>query len=383
MKAATDILFVSATLEVGGSETKIVKIANALSRSGYSAAIAYLNPPDSLLERIDPGVPVTYLQRRGKFSINSLRRLRNLVAGGYRIVVSVNYYPLLYVIPTVKYLSSTNCKAVCLINTTDFGDGQRDWGHIYAPFLRRCDQLIYGCEAQQALWTQKYKLPVARSMHIYNGVDCEYFSPDASFKSADAFRREFGIPKEAIVIGSVGRFAPEKNFELLIKVLTNMRATGRNVYAILVGEGAERAALASVAARSGLSDKLLFPGVLNDIRPAVAAMDIFIMPSYSETFSNAALEAMAMARPVILGKVGGALEMVEHGKSGFLFDVRNVDTLTDLLVNLHDSKQLRDRIGIAARQRVTDRFYFGAMLDEYKVLIDAPFDADGLVRQTK
>lgn len=383
MGPCSDVLFVSGTLEVGGSETKIVKIANALTQSGYSAGIAYLNPPDTLLEKISPDVPVTHLQRHGKFSIKSLRRLRSLAAGKYRVVMAVNYYPLLYVIPAVKYLSPNHGRTMCLINTTKFVDGQRDWGRIYAPFLRRCSQLIFGCEAQKKLWTTRYKLPIERSTHIYNGVDADYFSPDADFKGGDSFRAEFGIPEGAIVIGSAGRLAPEKNYELLIRSVGKLRETGRDAYLILAGEGRTRVALETAAGNCGILDKLVLPGVLSDIRPAISAMDIFALPSYSETFSNAALEAMAMTRPVVLSRSGGAAEMVEDGKSGFLFDVADIGMLADLLVKLYDSKQMRDRVGRAARQQVTDRFLFAVMLDKYKALIDAPLCADDSLRRQR
>jgi len=153
------VLFVTSTLEVGGSETKIVKIANALAKSGYSAAIAYLNPPDTLLEKIDPDVPVTCLRRQGKYSIASLNRLSKVIADRYSVVMSVNFYPLLYVMPAIGYLTSMHSHSICLINTTDFVDRQWIWGHVYAPFLRRCNQLVYGCVAQQKIWTRKYKLP--------------------------------------------------------------------------------------------------------------------------------------------------------------------------------------------------------------------------------
>jgi glycosyltransferase involved in cell wall biosynthesis len=372
MRTDADLLFVVGTLEVGGSETKIVKIANALARDGYSVGIAYLNPPETLLREIHSGVHVVHLQRRGKFSISSVRRLRNVViASGARVVAAVNLYPLLYVLPAVKLRESWYGKAIALINTTEFVDGQWIWGYLYAPFLRRCDQLIYGCMAQQQAWTKKYKLPANRSSHIYNGVDAEVFSPDAIGDQGAAFRVEHGLPGDATVIGSVGRFAPEKNFELLIRTIGELRRGGRDAYLVLVGAGKEKSALMAASEKAGISDRIRFPGVLRDIRPAVSAMDVFVLPSRAvETFSNAALEAMSLARPVVLSNIGGAAEMIEHGKSGYLFDNEDGAVLAEILISLYDSGAARERIGRAARLRVKKLFHFEAMLNRYKALLD-------------
>ena len=64
--------------------------------------------------------------------------------------------------------------------------------------------------------------------------------------------------------------------------------------------------------------------------------------------SYAALDAKSIARPVVLSNIGGAAEMLEHNKSGYLFEVGIIDMLTDLLVKLYDSKPMRDRVGFAA-----------------------------------
>jgi glycosyltransferase involved in cell wall biosynthesis len=363
-------LFVSGTLEIGGSETKIVRIANALAASGYVTGIAYLNAPDTLLDSIATDVSVTHLQRSGRFSVKSLRSLQRIVAGGYRVVMSVNFYPLLYVVPAVKWLVRGEAKAIGLVNTTVFVDRQWVHGHIYTPFLRRCDRLVYGCRAQQELWTEKYGLPGEKATFIYNGVDTEYHLP-AGRDAAEAFRTEFGIPADAVVIGSAGRLAPEKNFELLIESVARLCAAGRPAWLVVVGEGKERAALEHAAETHGLAGQVVFPGNMSDIRPAFAAMDVFVLPSRAvETFSNAALEAMSMALPVVLSNIGGAGEMLEHGKHGYLFESGDLDMLTDLLIELYDSKARRQGLGSAARQRVLQEFSFGAMLERYKEAID-------------
>jgi glycosyltransferase involved in cell wall biosynthesis len=367
-----DALFVSSTLEIGGSESKIVKIANCLSQLGYAISIAYLNPPDTLLRSIRAEVSVRHLERRGKYSFGSLARLHKQIGSRCRTVFSVNFYPLLYTVPAVKLFSHRRTELIGLVNTTDFLQDGRDWGRIYAPFLRRCDRIIFGCREQLTSWISRYNLPIDRSEHIYNGVDPTVFSPSVEFDRAKQFREEIGVPYDATLIGSVGRFAPEKNFEMAIEGVGRLAERGRCAYLVLIGDGRERQNLEREAKRRGLSDRIIMPGVLDDVRPAISAFDIFVLPSRAvETFSNAALEAMAMARPVVLSNIGGAAEMVEHDESGYLFEVGNVDMFTDILIRLYDLPAERDRIGHAARRRVEEHFSFQSMVCRYKAILDS------------
>lgn len=357
------------TLGVGGSESKIVRIANALGNSPLGAEIAYLNTPNTLLPKIDHAVAVTCLYRRGKYSFRSLRKLRSVIGTADRAVFAVNLYPSLYVVPALRSLPKGRGKAVCLINTVELKGKDFLLWPIFAPFLRRCDELVFGSEAQRAIWTEKYRLPFEHSLVLYNGVDEEYFRPHSSGDLDHNARQRLDIPSGALVVGSVGRLAPEKNFDLLISAISELNAHGRQAYLVLVGQGREQEKLERLASNHGISNRLRFPGLLDDVRPAIAAMDIFVLPSRAvETFSNAALEAMSMARPVVLSNIGGASEMVRHGESGFLFRIGDLRALVDLLTPLCDSAELRKRVGAAARQRVLSQFRFDSMLEGYKAI---------------
>jgi glycosyltransferase involved in cell wall biosynthesis len=91
-----------------------------------------------------------------------------------------------------------------------------------------------------------------------------------------------------------------------------------------------------------------------------------------ETFSNAALEAMAMGLPVILSRIGGAAEMVEAGKKGFLYSPGNVTELAGHISALAGDEALTRKLGAAAVTRVQETFSFARMLDEYLRLLFPP-----------
>lgn len=362
-------LFVLNSLRIGGSESKIIRVANALARAGVSVQLAYLNPPETGLGRIDPAVRAVHLQRRRKYSIGALRRLRGLISRDGQTVVAVNRYPLLYVVPAVKWAGSFGTRTVALINTTEESGRDVLLGKVCVPLLRKCDRIVFGCAAQQAIWVRKHGLSPHRSRVIYNGVDHEFYTPESGMEEGKRLRQRLGIPPGAVVVGSVGRIDPEKSYEVLILALARLNAAGRSAWGVIVGSGGMQERLEQLANAKGIGDKVKFPGLLEDVRPAVSAMDIFVLPSSRvETFSNAALEAMAMSRAVVLSEAGGAAEMVEHGKSGMLFPVGGIDALTGILAELHGSSELRQRLGQAARNRVVASFGFADMVDRYQGL---------------
>jgi len=402
-----DAIFVLNHLQMGGSEIKTVTLANALAGQGLNVGVACLNEPLDLAGRLLPEIQVWTLQRRGKFSGRALRQLRALVRERRpAALLAVNLYPALYVWAAVAGARRPP-RTVGLVNTMAH-DAPSGWRQgMYRQVLARLDWTAYGCELQRVGWSRGSRRMNERSGVIYNGVDLEAWgwepggcrlAEQASKFEAESGRTRgragermqeempatamagamtprypgpgFGLPPGAFVVGTVGRLAPEKNQAALIDAAAVLDRTGREIHVLLVGEGACRAALEERARARGLRDRVHFTGALQDVGPALALMDVFVLPSRLETFSNAALEAMAMRRPVILSRVGGAAEMLRDGIDGYLVDCGELDeALPRVLVRLHDEGALRLRMGEAARRRVEAAFSMERMVEDYRMLI--------------
>jgi glycosyltransferase involved in cell wall biosynthesis len=135
-----------------------------------------------------------------------------------------------------------------------------------------------------------------------------------------------------------------------------------------VGDGPERAKLHGVVQANKLERHVVFLGPVKDVRLTLLAMDIFVLTSASETFSNAALEAMAMEKPVVLSTVGGATEMVFEGVNGYLYQSGNVTELVTILHRLIVDDETRQNMGRMARSVVAERFTLARMVDAYEDL---------------
>ena len=370
MRERTTILFLLNSLGLGGSETKVVKLANTFAEAGSPVAVAYLNRPDTLSGALRDDVDLMHLRRKGRYSIGALWRLGRRIRKRNVVVVAVYLYPLLYALPAVKTFAGKESRIACLINTTDLLDRERTHGHVFAPFIRRCDNVVFGCDAQLRLWTARYDLPADRSICIYNGVDESEFAPNFDPAATLEVRNSLEIPRESFVIGGVGRLAEEKNFSLLIRAVADLISNGLDVHLLLVGDGPETQQLRQLAAALGISEQIRFAGARKDVRPYLSNMDVFVLPSRAvETFSNAALEAMALSIPVIQSNIGGAAEMIDDGVSGLLFPSEDLDRLVRLLRNLVESEERRSSIGRAARKRVIDRFTSSQMIESYRRLL--------------
>jgi len=359
-------------LEIGGSERKIVRIANALRQGGHDIHLAYLNAPHTLRGRLDPGLPVFHLDRTGKFSFPALGRLkRYILEQQISHVACVNLYPLLYAQAVACQLGKRAPVVSAFINTTDFRTSRDERQMIvYAPLLRRAAYLVFGCRLQQEQWMDRYDLPTTNSRVIYNGVDQAHFNPAAVAETREQLRRRYGFPLDAFIAITVGQLRPEKQQTDLVQAAAALASRGLPIHAVLVGDGDERGAIERCIADLGVRDRVHLAGAADEVRPFLKLADAFVLTSTAvETFSNAALEAMAMGLPVILSRIGGAAEMAEVGQNGFLYAPGDVAELAGYIAALAGDEDLTRKMGRAAMTQMQDRFGFTGMVDEYRTLL--------------
>jgi glycosyltransferase involved in cell wall biosynthesis len=153
---------------------------------------------------------------------------------------------------------------------------------------------------------------------------------------------------------------PEKAPGDLLQALARLRARGIPAKAVFIGDGPERPTLERKIADLGLAAHVRITGLQQDVRPFVSCCDVMTLVSSTETFSIAALESMALGKPLVMTDVGGASEQVVHGETGLLFESGDIDALTQHLATL-TSAALRSQMGAAAKHRVQECYTLDAM----------------------
>jgi glycosyltransferase involved in cell wall biosynthesis len=365
------VLFVLNALAIGGSESKTVRLANALADQGSDVTIAYLSSPDLLLSEISPAVRVIYLQRRGKFSLKSLRLLGQAIRDrDSPVVVSVNLYPALYAAFARIWLGRNRFRLVMSVNTTEFPRGLQPSMSIYRQVLGRADVVMFGAETQRRIWRDRYGIgrsgrPVTAV--LYNGVDTTRFSLEPTPTAI-----QVDVPNTRFIVGTVGRMRPEKSQVDLVRAIAALRVRGLDVGALIVGDGPEKARIVAEIDKLKMQDYVRLAGEARDVRPYLARMNVFALTSTGiETFSNAALEAMASGLPVVCSRVGGMEELISQG-GGVSYAAGDVGQLTGVLYGILSDEVRRTQLAQNARIAAVEHFGWDRMVARFISLAAVP-----------
>src|SRR5207244_4148776 len=196
---------------------------------------------------------------------------------------------------------------------------------------------------------------------IYNFVNCDVYCRSQNFAEE---RREYAPNGERILM-HVSNFRPVKRVTDVIEIFDRVR---KQIPAklLLMGDGPDRSPAEWLAVKKGIHNDVLFLGKQEQVAEKLAIADVLLLPSELESFGLAALEAMASEVVPIATRVGGIPEVIEHGVTGFLADVGDVNAMAnDAVQILGDESRLRC-MGRACRQWASDHFSAKSIIPQYE-----------------
>jgi glycosyltransferase involved in cell wall biosynthesis len=194
-----------------------------------------------------------------------------------------------------------------------------------------------------------------KAITVYNGIDAEVFNPQ---DVSEDLRNELGFKKEDIVIGSIGVIEKDKGHRYLVEAIARLKDEGiANVVCVMCGTGPQEVEIKKLVLNKGLEKEIIFLGFRDDIPRVLKTLDIFALMSLTiESFSMAAVEAMAMEVPVIATNIGGIPEVIDDGKTGIIIPPGNADALCEAIKYLIQNPGVRIQMGKNGRARVLERF---------------------------
>jgi len=211
------------------------------------------------------------------------------------------------------------------------------------------DRVVVGSLENRHLLAKVMGREGPRFTVVNSGIDVAAYRPGDGRAQA---RTLLGYGNDEVVIGVVSRLVARKGVRDFIAAAELVQKQHPNSRFLIVGDGADRAALEAQGRTAGLRH-LAFVGYRNDIPLLLAAMDVFVMPSHFEGGPLILLEAMAMALPVVATNVGMAPEVIETGRSGLLIEPRNPAAMAASISSLLADADERRSLGCAARERIT------------------------------
>ena len=180
---------------------------------------------------------------------------------------------------------------------------------------------------------------------VSRGVDTKLFNIS---KRDTSLRSSWGATDDTKVLISVGRMAPEKNLDQVLKTYEALKVTGQAFKLVMVGDGPLKEQFQK------RYPEIIFPGMLSQSNLAAyyASSDLFIFPSQTETFGNVTLEALASGIPVLAFDCAAARDWVQTGVNGWLIAENNPEGFAAQAVAIFNSKDLLDQITQSTRQQV-------------------------------
>lgn len=178
------------------------------------------------------------------------------------------------------------------------------------------------------------------------------------------WRKTFSPNNEAILV-HVSNFRPVKRSLDCIEILAKIREKGIPAKLLMVGDGPELSACEYRSEQFGIKDHVSFVGKRANISDYLAIADLFLLPSASESFGLAALEAQACEVPVIASLVGGVSEVISDNETGFLSDVGNTEKMSRDAVKLINDEEMRIAFGKRARELAVSRYSTTEVIPKY------------------
>jgi len=365
------ILLLIPTLDRAGAEKQFTLLARGLPRDEFDVRVATLTRSGPYAEPLEQaGISVVNLQKRYKFDLGGLRRLRRLIRECQPDILhtwlfAANAYGRLAAgaAPKMRVVVAERC----------VDSWKAAWQHRIDRWLwSRTDRMIANSAAVAEFYKER-GVPPDRIAVIPNGVEPpEAFSPEERV----AARRRFCLPPQAKVIACVGRLARQKRVDDLIWAVSLLDTIRPDTYLLVAGDGPERAALERFARDVALGDRVVFPGPVDNVRGVLAAADLFCLASGFEGMSNSLMEAMALGLPVIASDIPPNRELIRPGECGLLVPAGDRAAFAREMRRLQQDSELAARLGNAARVRMLSEFSVERMVSAhvalYRALLASP-----------
>jgi len=369
----TRIVFTLAGLDEGGTEKQLLLLAQALTRRSVECLVAPLDGSGPVAQQLrDSGIEIQDLgfRRRGS-AILQLLLLAQAAVRLWLLLRRVKPHVLQAYLPLPNLVGSVIARlaGVPQIITNRRGMGLHQKRHpFWAPFDRLANsashRIVTNSKAVLTDTLERDRPKASKLSVIYNAIPGLDISATEDTRAAT--RRELAIGDDDIAVACVGNLFAYKGHMDMVNAMAQIKDRGKRYRLFLVGgDRGEKQPLLDYIAAHELGQTVTLLGARSDVPSVLAGMDVFVLPSHEEGFSNALLEAMLVGLPTIATNVGGNPEALEDGGLGILVPPRSPNALAQALLQL--TEDLPDATREARRQvqHIQSKYAVNQMVDAY------------------
>jgi glycosyltransferase involved in cell wall biosynthesis len=358
------ILQVSSATHIGGGEVHVADLTRALVERGHDVHLAIR--PQSPLPALLASARVCChtLPLRNSLDLHSAYRLSRLIKAHHIDIIHAHLARDYLVCGIAQRLAGRGHLVLTRHHYLPITNNP-----VYRRLFRTAGRVIAVSEYVRGELRQRLRLPESQVVTIPNWLKLEEYD---SLPDRQHARERFDVHGPRVV-GMIGELVPAKGPEEFIRAAIELARGRDDVGFVIVGDERDEQKLFAqrlqqLAHAAGISRRVHFLGRVADVRDVLAALDVFVLPSWNEAFSIVLIQAMAARVPVIASAVGGPAEIVTDGVTGLLVPPRQVDSLVSTIRALLDDETLSTRLAIAARQHVERRFERETVIDQIEAV---------------
>jgi len=357
----------------GGSGVVAYEIGRAMAEDkGHTVHFMGLEPPFRLKDNFSTKMRFhkVYVKEYPVFDFQpyslALASQLSTIIKRFCIDVIHSHYALPHAVSALlaRDISGKPVKCVATLHGTDITvvGAHPSMTDITCYAIEKSDAVTAVSRALAAETEKKLCVSSGRIETVYNFINPKFFNPNLE-------NSENRKKHDKRVIIHISNLRAVKRPLDVIKIFHSIhRVMGDSVVMQVVGEGPMEYEMEALVEELGIEKSVRFMGVRSNVGPLIAAADLMLLPSQQESFGLTALEAMACGVPVIASRVGGLPEVIDDGRSGFLFTVGNTDEAAEKAVRLLKDKELYKSIQQEALNDAQHKFSMNKIVDQYEKL---------------
>lgn len=359
------ILQISSAASFGGGERYVADLTNSLHQRGHDVYLA-VRSRSPLIDHVRlPQARIKTLPLRNALDVPSAHELARIVR---RHEIEVVHAHMARDYSLASYAARRNQTKFVVTRHVLF-----PLNRLHRQTLARAHRVIAVSNAVARELRNARLTNDSRIVVVHNGIDMERFARVLEVFDRGEFLKDKGLPADCLLVGSIGELRTLKRHDDFIRAAALIAPKFPHAHFVLAGvdasnTGEVRQQLEGLVSKLRLADRFHFLGWLDDAEKLLAALDVFVSASETESFGLAIAEAMAAGTAVVATATDGAQEVVDDRNTGVLVPIGDIERLAESIATLLKHEAQRKEIGRRAQETVAAKFSLRRMVDEIEAI---------------